>query len=113
LTSVINEIHQMHTKKRYMYNLIAPPLKEEGLEYPYILSEPARKGLTCKAIMLYINFVRNYFLVVEYEKEVIEMVKRKYYLDKLIKAKDKQLIKVISGVRRSGNRLYLCSLENF
>jgi len=43
-----------------MYKL--PPLKEEGLEYPYILSEPTRKGLTCKVIMLYINFIGNYFL---------------------------------------------------
>ena len=60
MTSVINEIHQMHIKKDI--RIIAPPIKEEGLEYPYILSEPARKGLTCKAIMFYINFVRNYFL---------------------------------------------------
>lgn len=35
------------------------------------------------------------------------MIERKEYLEKLKKWKDKDLIKVITGIRRCGNQLYL------
>ena len=40
--------------------------------------------------------------IVYYSKRYIIMIERKQYLDKLIALKDKQLIKVITGIRRCG-----------
>jgi len=38
---------------------------------------------------------------------------RKYYLDKLIEAKDLKLIKVITGVRRSGKSTLLIQFKEY
>lgn len=41
------------------------------------------------------------------------MVKRKQYLDKLIKLKDKQVIKVVTGVRRCGKSTLLLQFQGY
>lgn len=41
------------------------------------------------------------------------MVKRKQYLDKLIKLKDKQVIKVVTGVRRCGKSTLLLQFQEY
>ena len=41
------------------------------------------------------------------------MVKRKEYLEKLIKSKDKQIIKVVTGVRRCGKSTLLEQYQNY
>ena len=38
---------------------------------------------------------------------MIEKIKRKYYLDKLLSYKDKDIIKVVTGLRRSGKSTLL------
>lgn len=42
-----------------------------------------------------------------------KMVQRKQYLDKLIKTKDKQIIKVVTGVRRCGKSTLLLQFQNY
>lgn len=41
------------------------------------------------------------------------MIQRKNYLDKLIKAKDKQIIKIITGVRRCGKSVLLNQFQQY
>lgn len=41
------------------------------------------------------------------------MVQRKIYLDKLIKSKDRQIIKVVTGVRRCGKSTLLLQFQNY
>ncbi len=41
------------------------------------------------------------------------MVQRKQYLDKLIQLKDKQMIKVVTGVRRSGKSTLLLQFQEY
>ena len=48
------------------------------------------------------TFIFDYFIVYYYRNEVLTMINRKTYLDKLIENKDRQIIKVVTGVRRSG-----------
>jgi len=49
-------------------------------------------------------------------REVVYMIQRKEYLEKLISWRDKQMIKVVTGVRRCGKstlfRLYIDYLKS-
>ena len=49
-------------------------------------------------------------------REVVYMIQRKEYLEKLISWRDKQMIKVVTGVRRCGKstlfRLYIDFLKS-
>lgn len=48
------------------------------------------------------NFAFRYFFVILILREVIIMIQRKEYLNKLIEWREKQVIKVVTGVRRCG-----------
>jgi len=53
------------------------------------------------------------FLMVCFNKEVISLVQRKEYMNKLIKMKDEKIIRVITGVRRCGKSTLLVLFQDY
>ena len=47
------------------------------------------------------------------EGSIIMIIERKEYLEKLIAWKDKQLIKIVTGVRRCGKSMFLEIYRNY
>ena len=51
--------------------------------------------------------------IISKERSIIMIIERKEYLEKLIAWKDKQLIKIVTGVRRCGKSMLLEIYRNY
>lgn len=52
-------------------------------------------------------------IIIKKEGSIIMIIERKEYLEKLIAWKDKQLIKIVTGVRRCGKSMLLEIYRNY